>query len=138
MNVSSTIISVYVDMVTKQKELKMDLPEIGTAFTGAAICTPKLMKDVKKYLNVKKFKSGYGMTETAASGFSSLPDEDEEIVYDYVGQVSDHTEAKVIDKDGNTVPFGQGGELCLRGYCLMLGYWGDEAKTKEVLDDLKW
>jgi medium-chain acyl-CoA ligase, mitochondrial len=125
-------------MIAKQKKLQLDLPDIKFSIVGAAICTPKLVKDAKKYLKVQSFRSTYGMTETSACGFQSLPDEDEEIVSDYVGLVADNLEVKIVDKDGNTVPFGQMGELCIRGYCTMLGYWGDEAKTKEVLDVDKW
>lgn len=47
-------------------------------------------------------------------------------------------EAKVIDVDGRMVPFGQPGELCLRGYANMLGYWNDEAKTKEMIGPDHW
>lgn len=125
-------------MVAKQKALNLDIPKMEFSIVGAAICTPKLVKDARKYLKIKNFMSMYGMTETAASGFQSLHEEFYDVVTEYVGNVSDHLEAKVIDKDGNTVPFGQPGELCLRGYCTMLGYWNDAKKTKEVIDADKW
>lgn len=125
-------------MIAKQKELKLDLPELAFSVVGAAICTPKVVSDAKKYLKIKQFKSNFGMTETSALGFQSLPDEDDNLVKEFVGQVSDNVEAKVIDKDGNMVPFGQPGELCLRGYCMMLEYWGEPAKTKEVMGVDRW
>lgn len=125
-------------MVANQKKLQLDLPDIAYSCVGAAICTPKLVSDARKYLKIKNFQSKYGMTETAASGFQSLPGEDSDLVIDHVGQVADHLEAKIIDKDGKTVPFGQPGELCLRGYCNMLSYWKDPVKTSEVLGDDKW
>lgn len=130
--------SVYVDMVAKQKQMSLDLPEIAFSVVGAAICTPKLVKDVKKYLNIQNFRSNYGMTETCASGFQSMPGEDENAVLDYVGQVSENIEVKIVDKDGKIVPFGTPGELCIRGYCTMLGYWEDEAKTKEAMGSDGW
>lgn len=135
---SNRILPVFVDMIAKQKELLLDLPVTEFSCVGAAICTPKLVRDAKKYLNILNFQSKYGMTETAACGFQSLAGEESEMVTDHVGHLSDHIEAKVIDKDGNTVPFGQPGELCLRGYCTMLGYWNEPAKTAEVIDDTKW
>lgn len=130
--------SMYVDMVAEQKKLNLDLPDVHFSIVGAAICTPKLVKDAKKYLNIKNFKSMYGMTETSAAGFQSLPDEDPELVEEYVGTLVNNIEAKVVDKKGVTVPFGQPGELYLRGYCTMLGYWGDEKKTKECIGSDKW
>lgn len=55
-----------------------------------------------------------------------------------MGHLHDHLEAKVIDENGFIVPMGTPGELCVRGYCNVLGYWGDEAKTKELIGDDKW
>lgn len=131
-------LSVYGDMIARQKKMELDLPDIEFSIVGAAICPPKLVKNAKKYLKIKNFRSNYGMTETAAVGFQSLMGEDDDIVADYVGHVADNVEVKVIDKDGNTVPFGTAGELCVRGYCTMLGYWNDPTKTKEILDVDKW
>lgn len=125
-------------MIAKQKKLNLDLPEIHFSIVGSAICTPKLVRDAQKYLKIKKFQSMYGMTETVASGFQSLPDDDNSMVEEFVGHVVDNIEVKVIDRNGVTVPFGQPGELCIRGYCTMLGYWKDEAKTKETIDADKW
>lgn len=130
--------NMYVDMVAKQKKLNLDLPDLHFSIVGAAICTPKLVKDARKYLKIKNFRSMYGMTETSASGFQSLPDEDPKLVEEYVGALVNNIEAKIVDKNGVTVPFGQPGELYLRGYCTMLGYWGDEKKTKECIDADKW
>jgi fatty-acyl-CoA synthase len=55
-----------------------------------------------------------------------------------VGRIQPHMEAKVIDPEGRTVPRGQSGELCSRGYAVMLGYWGDEEKTREAIDSEGW
>jgi medium-chain acyl-CoA ligase, mitochondrial len=129
---------VFVDLVSKQREMKVDLPEIAMANTGGAICTPKLVRDVETILKVKKFKSIYGLTETTAAVFQSLANDKNEKVQEFVGQLGDHIEAKVVDKEGHAVPFGKPGELYLRGYCTMLGYWNDAAKTKEILDADKW
>lgn len=125
-------------MISKQKKLNLDLPEVAFSVVGAAICTPKLVRDAKKYLKIKSFKSMYGMTETSAAGFQSLPNEKCVKVEEYVGAVSKNIEVKVVDKDGLTVPFGQPGELYIRGYCNMLNYVNDEAKTKETIGDDKW
>lgn len=55
-----------------------------------------------------------------------------------VGVLNEYMEAKIVDPNGKTVPFGQLGELCVRGYNIMLGYHGDEEKTREVLGKDKW
>ncbi|KAG5674730.1 hypothetical protein PVAND_004682 [Polypedilum vanderplanki] len=130
--------TMFVDLVAKQKELKLNLPEIPIANTGGSICTPQLVKDVTGILKVKKFRSFYGLTETSAIAFQSLPEDSSQSVEDYVGTVSNNLEVKVIDRDGNLVKFGEPGELCVRGYSVMLGYWNDEVKTKEVLGEDRW
>lgn len=129
---------VFVDLVSKQRELKVKLPEVAFANTGGAICTPKLIRDMETVLKAKKIRSIYGLTETTAGVFQSLEDDDNNLPQEYVGVVCDHLEAKVIDQEGLPVPFGQPGELCIRGYCTMLGYWKDETKTKEVFDSAHW
>lgn len=78
------------------------------------------------------------MTETTASSFFSIDNESEYQVTETVGMLQDHLEAKVIDTSGNIVPMGQPGELCIRGYSTMLGYYHDEAKTKETISSDKW
>ena len=55
-----------------------------------------------------------------------------------VGRIHPHVEVKIIDADGNTVPVGQPGEFCTRGYSVMLGYWSDVEKTKEAIDGDGW
>uniref|UniRef100_A0A182V437 Medium-chain acyl-CoA ligase ACSF2, mitochondrial n=1 Tax=Anopheles merus TaxID=30066 RepID=A0A182V437_ANOME len=130
--------TMYVDLVRRIVEsgAKLDSPEI--AVTGGATCSPKLFADIKHTLGVRKVKTVFGMTETTAVIFQSLFEESPEDVQQTVGHVTDHYEAKVIDRDGHIVPFGTAGELCVRGYGTMLGYWGDEKKTKETIDADRW
>uniref|UniRef100_A0A1B0D321 Medium-chain acyl-CoA ligase ACSF2, mitochondrial n=1 Tax=Phlebotomus papatasi TaxID=29031 RepID=A0A1B0D321_PHLPP len=78
------------------------------------------------------------MTENSAVSFHTLPDDTDEQVLESVGHVQDNIEAKVIDNEGNLVPFGVPGELCVRGYFTMLGYWDDEEKTRETLGKDGW
>lgn len=127
-----------VDLVAKQRQMNVDLPEIAFANSGGAICTPKLVKDVESILKVEKFRSIYGLTETTSAVFQSLSSDENSKVQEFVGRVSDHLEAKIVDKDGNAVPFGQPGELYVRGYNIMLGYWDDEKKTRDVIDADNW
>jgi medium-chain acyl-CoA ligase, mitochondrial len=130
--------NMYIDMIVKQKEFKLDLPTSENAVIGAAVVPSKLVQDAKKYLNIKTIRCNFGMTETSCLGFGSISGEDESLKFDTVGKLADHAEAKIIDKDGNVVPIGESGELCLRGYFNMLGYYGDEVKTREVLSEDGW
>jgi medium-chain acyl-CoA ligase, mitochondrial len=130
--------TMFVDLVAKQRELKLNLREIDLANTGGSCCSPQLVKDITRELKVRKMQSIYGLTETSAVVFESLPNDKNELVEEFVGTISDNIEAKVVDKEGNLVPFGEPGELCIRGYCNMMGYYGDEEKTKEVFGADGW
>lgn len=128
----------FVDLISKQRELNVNLPRINFANTAGAICTPSLLKDIRSHLNVRNVRSIYGLTETTAAVFQSLPDDDSDTLQSSVGFISDHTEVKVIDCNGRTVPFGEPGELCVRGYMTLMDYYDDAEKTKEVLGSDRW
>ena len=121
-----------------EKLLKYVEPEVHSIKFIIFASTPKLIHEVETVLNVENFRSIYGLTETTASAFQSLPEDSNESIQNSVGFLSNHLEAKVIDENGNTVPFGTPGELCCRGYNIMIGYYKDEAKTKEVLGADGW
>lgn len=126
------------DLIAKRKELKSKLPQIEIANTAGAICSPQLAIDIQHELNVKKVRSMYGATEVTSACFQSMPDDDNETLQNSVGMVSDHVEAKVVDENGVTVPFGQRGELCIRSYLNLIDFYEDEEKTKDVLCKKGW
>lgn len=128
----------YVDLVRAVREKGIKLPPVDLAVTGGAACSPRLFVDIQEALGVRQVKTVFGMTEASAVLFQSLFNESTENVLETVGHLTDHYEAKVVDKDGITVPFGTSGELWVRGYGTMLGYWGDEQKTKDTIDVDKW
>jgi fatty-acyl-CoA synthase len=130
--------TVFVDLISAQRKLNVNLPEIAIANTAGAICTPQLAKDIQSYLNVKKVRSMYGLTETTSACFQSLPQDTNEMMQHSVGLILDNIEAKVIDKNENIVPFGERGELCIRGYLTLMDYYDDDERTKEVLGVDKW
>lgn len=138
MNMSSAFSPVFVDLISKQRALNVNLPAISIANTAGAICTPKLVKDIQKHLNVRLVRSIYGLTETTAAVFQSLPDDENDTLEHSVGYISDHTEVKVIDGNGDAVAFGQPGELCVRGYMTLMDYYEDVDKTMEVLGADRW
>uniref|UniRef100_A0A1I8PCV2 Medium-chain acyl-CoA ligase ACSF2, mitochondrial n=1 Tax=Stomoxys calcitrans TaxID=35570 RepID=A0A1I8PCV2_STOCA len=130
--------TMHVDVIRKQKEMNLPLETLHMAVTGGATCSPQLFLDIQNYLGVKEIRTIYGLTETSASVFQSRPGDSMDQVLNTVGHVQDDIEVKVIDSEGNTVPFGQAGELCVRGYLTMLGYHNDEQKTKEMIGADKW
>jgi medium-chain acyl-CoA ligase, mitochondrial len=138
LTLSPFVPTVFVDLISKQREMNVNLPNINIANTAGAICTPNLVKDIQKHLNVKKVRSIYGLTETTAAVFQSLPDDGNETLQNSVGFQSDHTEVKIIDKNGDVVPLGQAGELCVRGYMTLMDYFDDVVKTNEVLSADGW
>jgi fatty-acyl-CoA synthase len=78
------------------------------------------------------------MTETSPVSFQSLTTDSLERRVSTVGRIQPHMEAKVIDSEGSTVPLGQPGQLCTRGYAVMLGYWNDPEKTSDAIDSEGW
>ncbi|XP_023301666.2 medium-chain acyl-CoA ligase ACSF2, mitochondrial [Lucilia cuprina] len=130
--------TMYVDLIKKQRELNLPLTTLKMAVTGGAPCSPQLFLDMKSVLNLQEVRTIFGMTETSASIFQSRPGDTMEQVLNTVGHIQDNIEAKVVDAEGNIVPFGQPGELLVRGYLTMLGYHGDEEKTKETIGADKW
>lgn len=130
--------NMYLDMVASQMKHKLDLPVVENAVVGAAVTPAEVVKQMKAHLNVKTVRCNFGMTETSCVGFGSVTGEDESCTFETVGHLADHAEAKIIDQNGDIVPIGVAGELCLRGYFVMMGYYGDAVKTKETLGDDKW
>nr|XP_029709379.1 acyl-CoA synthetase family member 2, mitochondrial-like [Aedes albopictus] len=130
--------TMYVDLVNEVKRSGTKLPSIELAVTGGAPCAPKLFTDIQQILGVQQVKTIYGLTETTAVCFHSVRDESQENVLNTVGHLGEHWEAMVVDRNGGLVPFGEPGELCVRGYGTMLGYWEDEQKTKETIGADKW
>ena len=80
----------------------------------------------------------YGMTETSPVSFQTALDDPLERRVATVGRVQPHLEVKIVDADGRIVPRGTPGELCTRGYSVMLGYWDDAERTAEAIDAAGW
>ena len=84
------------------------------------------------------FQSVYGLTECTGSVFQSVSIKSKEKFPILVNFLQEHMEAKVINGNGGMVPFGTPGELCVRGYANMVGYWDDEERTNEILGKDGW
>ena len=78
------------------------------------------------------------MTETSPVSFQTAIDDPLERRVSTVGRIMPHVEAKIVDAEGRIVPRGASGELCTRGYSVMLGYWDDPERTAEAIDQARW
>jgi fatty-acyl-CoA synthase len=117
---------------------KFDLRSLRTGIMAGSPCPVEVMKRVQADMNMTEVTIAYGMTETSPVSLQSATDDPLERRVSTVGRVQPHVEIKVVDADGRVVPRGVTGELCTRGYSVMLGYWSDEEKTREAVDVAGW
>ena len=115
------------------------LSPLRTGIMAGAICPAEVMKKVNGKMNMKEVQIAYGMTETSpvSTQTSSLDPFEKQVTT--VGRTQPHLETKIVDPGtGNVVPRGEIGELCTRGYSVMLKYWNNEEKTREAIHDAGW
>lgn len=116
-----------------------DLSSLRTGIMAGSICPAEVMKKVNGRMNMKEVQIAYGMTETSpvSTQTSSLDPFEKQVTT--VGRTQPHLETKIVDPGtGNVLPRGEIGELCTRGYSVMLKYWNNEEKTREAIDDAGW
>ena len=117
---------------------RYDHAQLRTGIMAGSPCPIEVMRRVIDRLNMREVTIAYGMTETSPVSFQSGTDDPLERRVSTVGRVQPHCEVKIVDSEGRIVPRGTPGELCTRGYSVMLGYWNDEAKTSEAIDKAGW
>jgi fatty-acyl-CoA synthase len=117
---------------------KYDLSSLRTGMMAGSPCPIEVMYRVIDRMHLPEITIAYGMTETSPASFQCEIDDPIERRTSTVGRILPHMEAKVIDTEGHIVARGEQGELCTRGYAVMLGYWGDADKTREAIDDARW
>lgn len=116
-----------------------DYSSLRTGIMAGAPCPVDTMKAVQSKMNMKQITVCYGMTETSPVSTQTMPDDRLDKRVSTVGRVHPHVEIKIIDPDsGMIVPRNTEGELCTRGYSVMLGYWDNEADTLEAIDETNW
>jgi len=118
---------------------KYNLTTLRTGIMAGSPCPVEVMKKVNSLMHMHEVEIAYGMTETSPVSTQTRHDAPINKRVSTVGRVLPHTEIKIINPEtGQTVPRGEKGELCTRGYCVMLGYWNDEEKTKTAIDSARW
>ena len=116
-----------------------DLASLRTGIMAGSPCPTEVMKQVVSDMHMEEVAICYGMTETSPVSTQTRADDPLEKRVGSVGQVHPHVEVKVVDPDtGQTVQRGETGELCTRGYSVMLGYWDDQERTAEAIDSARW
>ncbi len=118
---------------------KYDFASLRTGIMAGSPCPIEVMKKVQKDMHMPEVTICYGMTETSPVSTQSRTDDPLEKRVATVGQVHPHVEVKIIDATtGRIVPRGSPGELCTRGYSVMLGYWNNPKATHEAIDEGRW
>ena len=115
-----------------------DLSTLRTGIMAGSPCPAEVMSRVISKMHMKEITIAYGMTETSPASFQSSVDDPVELRVSTIGLVHPHLEVKIVDVEGRIVPRGVKGELLTRGYSVVLGYWGDEEKTRETIDAARW
>ncbi|CAG4903023.1 AMP-binding protein [Paraburkholderia saeva] len=114
---------------------RFDLSRLRTGIMAGSPCPIETMKKVVSKMHLGEITIAYGMTETSPVSFQSSTTDPLDKRTTTVGRIQPHLEVKLVDASGDVVPVGETGELCTKGYSVMLGYWGDEAKTRESIVD---
>jgi fatty-acyl-CoA synthase len=116
-----------------------DLSSLRTGIMAGSPCPVEVMKQVVDRMGMTEVTICYGMTETSPVSTQTRADDSLERRVSTVGRVHPHVEVKIIDPEtGLTLPRGEPGELCTRGYSVMLGYWEEPEKTAEAIDRARW
>ena len=134
-----TMFIAELDLIDTGRAGRVDLSTLRTGIMAGSPCPEQVMRKVVEQMHMGEVSICYGMTETSPVSTQTRVDDPLELRVTTVGQVGPHLEIKVIDPvTGDTVPRGETGEFCTRGYSVMKGYWNDPEKTAEALDGEGW
>ena len=117
---------------------EFDLSSLRTGIMAGATCPIEVMRRVIDEMHMAEVQIAYGMTETSPVSLQTGANDDLERRVTSVGRTQPRLESKVVDGDGHCVPRGEIGELCTRGYSVMLGYWNNPNATAESIDGEGW
>lgn len=126
--------TMFIAMLEHPDLAASDLSALRTGIMAGSPCPTEIMKRVIGEMNCKGVTIAYGMTETSPVSFQSDQTDPIERRVSTVGRIQPHVEVKIVDETGKTVPRGEPGELCTRGYLVMQGYWGDDERTAQTID----
>ncbi|HET8598530.1 MAG TPA: AMP-binding protein [Castellaniella sp.] len=130
--------SMFVAELAHPRFPDFDLTSLRTGCMAGSPCPADVMRRVIDAMHLRDVTIAYGMTETSPVSFQTARDDELERRVSTIGRVQPHLECKVVDAGGRVVPRGTPGELCTRGYSVMLGYWDDSQKTAETINADGW
>jgi fatty-acyl-CoA synthase len=117
---------------------RFDLTSLRTGIMAGSPCPIEVMRRCVSEMHMSEVTIAYGMTETSPASTQTSHDDPLERRVGTVGRVHPHVEVKIVDSEGRIVPLNTSGELCTRGYSVMLGYWDDLERTAEAIDRAGW
>lgn len=131
--------TMFIAELHEMEQKTYDLSSLRTGVMAGSLCPPEIMKKVKEQMNMHEITICYGMTETSpVSTQTRIGVPFEKQIYS-VGTIHDHLEIKIIDpKTQAILKRGESGELCTRGYSVMLKYWNSPEATRQVIDEQRW
>jgi len=130
--------TMFIALLEHPRFSEFDLSTLRTGIMAGSPCPVEVMRQVVSRMHMDEVTIAYGMTETSPVSFQTRPEDPMARRVDSVGRVHPHVEVRIVDEEGRPVPRGETGELHTRGYSVMRGYWGDAARTAEVLDADGW
>jgi fatty-acyl-CoA synthase len=131
--------TMFIGQLTHPEFATFDLSSLRTGIMAGSPCPVETMKQTISLMNMREVGICYGMTETSPVSTQTAADDTIEQRTGTVGRVHPHVEVKIVDPvTGRCVRRGESGELCTRGYSVMLGYWNDPEKTAEAVDAAGW
>ncbi|MSP48928.1 MAG: AMP-binding protein [Alphaproteobacteria bacterium] len=130
--------TMFIALLDHPEFARFDLSSLRTGIMAGSPCPIEVMKRVIDRMHMREVTIAYGMTETSPVSTQSAVDDPLDRRVSTVGRTQPHIEVKIVGSDGRIVPRGTAGELCTRGYSVMNGYWNDEEKTREAIDDGRW
>lgn len=131
--------TMFIDMLNHPHFTNYDVSSLSTGIMTGSPCPVEIMKTCISEMNMHNIMIAYGLTETSPASNLTCIGDPVELTASTVGKALEHTELKVIDTStGDILPINEPGELCMRGYLVMKGYWDDEQKTKEAIDENGW
>jgi fatty-acyl-CoA synthase len=131
--------TMFIAELDHERFKEFDFSTLRTGIMAGSPCPVEVMKKVQTVMHMPEMTICYGMTETSPVSTQSTTDDPLERRVSTVGRVHPHVEIKIVDPaTGAVVPRGSTGELCSRGYMVMLGYWNNEEATREAIDAARW
>ena len=130
--------TMFIAMLDHPQRAAFDLSSLRTGIMAGATCPIEVMRRVISEMHMGEVQIAYGMTETSPVSIQTGPADELELRVTTVGRTQPQLESKLIDAAGNTVARGEIGELCTRGYSVMLGYWNNPQATADAIDGDGW